>query len=160
VGRGVAVVGAGYAGMAAAVTLAERGIPVTVFEAGPVLGGRARRVISQGHELDNGQHILVGAYSELWRILRTVGVPQDALLRLPLEIRYAKDFSFRALRFPAPFDLLGGLLAAKGVSLGERLGAVRFLTALKRTRFRVLTQRTSLTPLRKFWIAWKTWIAA
>src|SRR5437879_338068 len=134
VGRAVAVVGAGYAGMAAAVTLAERGIPVTVFEAGPVPGGRARRVISQGHELDNGQHILVGAYSELWRILRTVGVPQDAFLRLPLEIRYAKDFSFRALWFPAPFGLLGGLLAAKGVSLGERLGAVRFLTALRRDR--------------------------
>ncbi len=136
-GRGVAVIGAGYAGMAAAVTLAERGIPVTVFEAGPVPGGRARRVISQGHELDNGQHVLVGAYSELWRILRTVGVPQDALLRLPLEIRYARDFSFRALWFPAPFDLLVGLLAAKGVSLGERLGAVRFLAALKRARFRV-----------------------
>ena len=122
--------------MAAAVTLAARGIPVTVFEAGPVLGGRARRVVSQGHELDNGQHILVGAYSELWRILRTVGVPQDAVLRLPLEIRYAKDFSFRALWFPAPFDLLGGLLAVKGVSLGERLGAVRFLAALRRAQFR------------------------
>ena len=26
--------------------------------------------------------------------------------------------------------------------------------------FRVLTQRTSLTPLRKFWIAWKTWLSA
>lgn len=123
--------------MAAAVTLAERGIPVTVFEAVPVPGGRARRVISHGHELDNGQHILVGAYSELWRILRTVGVPQDAVLRLPLEIRYAKDFSFRALRLPAPFDLLGGLLATKGASLGERLGAVRFVMALKRARFRV-----------------------
>src|SRR6266436_9562908 len=123
----VAIVGAGYAGMAAAVTLAERGVPVTVFEAGPVPGGRARRVVSHGHELDNGQHLLVGAYSELWRILRTVGVPQDAFLRLPLEIRYAKGFSFRALRFPAPFDLLGGLLAAKAVSLGERFSAVRFL---------------------------------
>src|SRR5207245_2459970 len=96
VGRRVAVVGAGYAGMAAAVTLAERGIPVTVFEAGPVPGGRARRIVSHDHELDNGQHILVGAYSELWRMLRTVGVPQDTFLRLPLEIRYAKDFSFRA----------------------------------------------------------------
>ncbi|HXM83989.1 MAG TPA: hydroxysqualene dehydroxylase HpnE [Burkholderiales bacterium] len=135
--RGVAVVGAGYAGMAAAVTLAERGIPVTVFEAAPVPGGRARRIVSHGHELDNGQHILVGAYTELWRMLRAVGVPQDAVLRLPLEIRYAKDFSFRALWFPAPFDLLGGLLATKGASLGERLGAVRFVMALKRARFRV-----------------------
>ena len=40
----VAIVGAGYAGMAAAVTLAERGMPVTVFESGAVPGGRARRV--------------------------------------------------------------------------------------------------------------------
>src|SRR5439155_20392750 len=107
-------------------------MPVTLFEAGSVPGGRARRVISQGHELDNGQHSLVGAYSELWRILRTVGVPQDAFLRLPLEIRYAKDFSFCALWFPAPLDLLAGLLAAEGVSLGELFGAVHFLTALKR----------------------------
>src|SRR5205807_9251793 len=88
VGQRVAVVGAGYAGMAAAVTLAARGVPVTVFESGPVPGGRARRVVSQGHELDNGQHILVGAYSELWRILRTVGLLQDAFLRLTLASRY------------------------------------------------------------------------
>ena len=42
--RGLAIVGAGYAGMAAAVTAAARGVPVTVFETGPVPGGRARRV--------------------------------------------------------------------------------------------------------------------
>jgi hydroxysqualene dehydroxylase len=54
VDHGVAIVGAGYAGMAAAVTLAERGVRVTVFESGPLPGGRARRIVSQGHDLDNG----------------------------------------------------------------------------------------------------------
>jgi phytoene synthase len=34
------------------------------------------------------------------------------------------------------------------------------LDEIERDGFRVLTQRTSLTPLRKLWIAWKTWIAA
>jgi len=34
------------------------------------------------------------------------------------------------------------------------------LKEIEREGFRVLTQRTSLTPLRKFWIAWKTWVAA
>src|SRR5207244_11032905 len=87
-------------------------------------------------------------HSDLWRFLRTVAVPQDAVLRLPLEIRYAKDFSFRALWLPAPFDLLGGLLAAKGVPLHERLGAVRFLMALKRTRFRVEPDISFLQLLR------------
>ncbi len=123
--------------MAAAVTLAERGVPVTVFESGPVPGGRARRILSQGTELDNGQHIFVGAYTELFRLMRRVGVPQDAVLRLPLEIRYARGFSFRARWFPAPLGLLAGLLAATGIPFAERLGALRFMRALQKRRFRL-----------------------
>ncbi len=115
--------------MAAAVTLAERGVPVTVFESGPLPGGRARRVVSQGHELDNGQHIFVGAYTELFRLMQLVGVSSDALLRLPLEIRYANGFSFRAG--------LAGLLLARGVPLGEKLGTLGFMAVLRRMNFRV-----------------------
>ena len=136
-GRRVAVVGAGYAGMAAAVTLAERGIPVTVFESGPVAGGRARRVVSQGTELDNGQHILVGAYRELFRLMHIVGVPEGALLRVPLELRYAQSFSLRAVRLPFPLGLLAGLLVARGLPMPERLGAVRFIAALRASGFRL-----------------------
>ncbi|HAN54787.1 MAG TPA: phytoene dehydrogenase, partial [Betaproteobacteria bacterium] len=40
----VAIIGAGYAGMAAAVTLAQHAVSVTVYEASKTLGGRARRV--------------------------------------------------------------------------------------------------------------------
>jgi squalene-associated FAD-dependent desaturase len=119
--------------MAAAVTLAERGVPITVFESGPVPGGRARRVISQGHTLDNGQHIFVGAYSQLFGLMRTVGVPPDALLRVPLEIRYANGFAFRA----APFGRLAGLLLARGVPFTERLGTLRFVATLRRRNWRV-----------------------
>ena len=133
----VAVVGAGYAGMAAAVTLAARNVPVTVFEAGPVLGGRARRIVSQGHEIDNGQHILVGAYAELFRLMRVVGVPADAVLRAPLELRYAGGFALRTLWLPFPLGLLGGLLLARGIPFRERIGAVRFIAALQRTGFRL-----------------------
>jgi len=133
----VAIVGGGYAGMAAGVALAEHGIGVTVFESGPIPGGRARRVVSQGHALDNGQHIFVGAYTELFRLMRTVGVPPDALLRYPLEVRYARDFSLRSLWFPAPFGLLAGLLCARGVSVAERLGALRFMASLRRINFHV-----------------------
>jgi squalene-associated FAD-dependent desaturase len=125
-GRRVAIVGAGYAGMAAAVTLAERNIPVTVFESGPVAGGRARRVVSQGTELDNGQHILVGAYRELFRLM-----PDDAVLRVPLELRYARKFAFRALWLPSPVGLLAGLLLARGLPLRQRLGAVRFIQSVR-----------------------------
>jgi squalene-associated FAD-dependent desaturase len=133
----VAIVGAGYAGMAAAVTLAEQGARATVFESGPVPGGRARRVAAQGHELDNGQHILIGAYSELLRLMRLVGVGDEAFLRVPLELRYADGFSFRALWFPAPFGMLFGLLSTWKLPLSERWGAVRFMMFLQRNSFQI-----------------------
>ncbi|MGH8674024.1 MAG: hydroxysqualene dehydroxylase HpnE, partial [Burkholderiales bacterium] len=133
----VAVVGGGYAGMAAAVTLAAAGVRVVVFEAGPVPGGRARRVRAHGHELDNGQHILIGAYVELLRIMQLVGVPADTVLRIPLELRYADGFALRALWLPAPLGLLGGLLLARRVPLTERIGAVRFMRALAALGYRV-----------------------
>jgi squalene-associated FAD-dependent desaturase len=135
-GRGVAIVGAGYAGMAAAVTLAERGVPVTVYESGQVPGGRARRIVSQGNALDNGQHILVGACSELFRLMRTVGVPGEALLRIPLEIRYTRGFSFRKFWLPAPLGPLMGLLAARGIPPREKLAAVRFMLHMRKAGFR------------------------
>ncbi len=147
-GRRVAVVGAGYAGMAAAVTLAERGVAVTVFESGPVPGGRARRVVTQGTALDNGQHILIGAYSELFRLMQKVGVPQDAVLRLPLELRYADGFHLRVLWLPFPLDLAGGLLLAKGIAFRERVGVVRFMGAMQRARF-LLAQDVSVESLLK-----------
>jgi len=133
----VAVVGGGYAGMAAAVTLCAHGAKVVVHESGPVLGGRARRVQTRGETFDNGQHILVGAYTELLRLMREVGVPSDALLRVPLELRYADGFSLRALYLPAPLGLASGLLLARGLPFGERIGAVRFISAMRRAAFRL-----------------------
>lgn len=135
--RRVAVVGAGYAGMAAAVTLAEKGAKVTVFESGPVPGGRARRVNTGGRELDNGQHILIGAYSELLRLMATVGTPDDAFLRVPLELRYADGFTFRSLWLPAPFGLLTGLLFAWKLPFLDRIGAISFMNKLRTKNYQV-----------------------
>ena len=127
-GQRIAVVGAGYAGMAAAVTLAERGIPVTVFESGPVPGGRARRVTTEGRELDNGQHILIGAYTALLRLMRQVGVHDGALLRLPLDLRYADGFRLRGA---------AGLLFGGRIPFRERVDAILFMLSLKRKAFRL-----------------------
>src|SRR3954471_8542325 len=127
--------------MAAAVSLAERGVRTTVFESGSVPGGRARRVrIStdgQGNELDNGQHILIGAYTEIYRLMQLVGVPSNALLRMPLEIRYAAEFSFRRMWLPEPFGLAGGLLTARGIPFGERIGAAHFMARMRRAQFKL-----------------------
>ena len=85
----VAVAGGGWAGCAAAVELAAGGARVTLVESARSLGGRARGVEVGGKMLDNGQHILLGAYGETLRQLARVGIdPDQALLRLPVQMRY------------------------------------------------------------------------
>lgn len=61
----VAVIGAGWAGCAAAWRLKTQGHQVSVFEASRHIGGRARRIHSPnlGRDTDNGQHIMLGAYA-------------------------------------------------------------------------------------------------
>ncbi|MDR0576346.1 MAG: hydroxysqualene dehydroxylase HpnE [Candidatus Accumulibacter sp.] len=131
-GARVAVVGGGWAGLACAVELSAAGVPVCLFEAAKQLGGRARRVEIGGHALDNGQHILIGAYRETLRVMRLAGAdPERLLLRLPLEIAYPGKFSIRLPRLPAPLHLAAGLLAAAGCAPGEKLAAARFFHALR-----------------------------
>jgi hydroxysqualene dehydroxylase len=133
--RSVAVVGGGWAGCAAAVELARRGHAVTLFEAARVLGGRARRVVAGPALLDNGQHILLGAYQETLRLLKTVGISEpQALLKLPLQMRYppgSGGMDFVAPRLPAPLHLLGALLRAKGLQREDKLSLARFSTTAR-----------------------------
>ena len=139
----VAVVGAGWAGLAAAVTLAERGVRVTVFEASRSLGGRARRVSIDGVDLDNGQHVLIGAYRECLRLMRLVGAdPDRLLLRIPLELCFADGFHLRAARLPYPVNLGAALLGAKGLSFAEAMSATRFMATLRLRNFRVDPDRS------------------
>src|SRR5258705_13690648 len=111
----VAIVGGGYAGMAAAVTLAEQRIPVTVFEAARELGGRARRVDYRDVALDNGLHILICAYTETLRLIELVNPAHaQALLRKPPEWTVHGEVHLRAPRLPAPLHLFVGLVRACG----------------------------------------------
>lgn len=133
----VAIIGGGYAGMAAAVMLANAGVPVTVYEAASQLGGRARRVVVNGVALDNGLHILLGAYTETLRLVREVGTASAALWRLPLQWNVHRCFRLKAAHLPAPLHLAGALLTARGASLRERLCAARFLSAMRKQGFRL-----------------------
>jgi len=135
-GHRIAIIGAGWAGLTAAVALTERGLPVTVFEAARSVGGRARRVTLNDVDLDNGQHILIGAYRETLRIMRRVGAdPRRLLLRRPLDLKVEPGFHLRAPRLPAPLHLAVALATARGMRWRERSGAIRFMRALKRMKF-------------------------
>ena len=128
----VAIIGAGYAGMACAAELAAAGISVDVFEASRTLGGRARGVEIGGITVDNGAHILVGAYRETLRLMRLVGADPEALLtRHPLRLEYPGEFRLSAPRLPAPLHLAWGLLAARGLPFKEKPAAIRFMRAIR-----------------------------
>ena len=131
----VAVIGAGWAGCAAAVELTRAGAQVTLYEAARTAGGRARRIDYQGNTLDNGQHILLGAYRDSLRMMRMVGLqPSQLLLRLPLQMRYPNSengMDLLAPRLPAPLHLALGVLRAKGLSLADKLSLARFASAAR-----------------------------
>jgi len=135
----VAVVGGGWAGCAAAVELVHKGAQVTVFEAARSLGGRARGVEVQGKMLDNGQHILLGAYKDSIKLMKRVGVdPRAALLRLPLQMRYpagSGGMDFVAPRLPAPWHMAVALLRAKGLAREDKLALARFTTSARWMRW-------------------------
>ena len=132
----VGIVGSGYAGMAAAVTLAEHGIPVTVYESAKQLGGRARGLDYNGTRLDNGQHVLLGCYRHTLELIEQVGgSPADDFLRLPLQLTIHNRFELKAPALPAPLHTLAGLLTARGLPFSQRLAAARFMQTMRRIKF-------------------------
>jgi len=147
----VAVIGAGCAGLAAAARLAEHGVPVTLFEASPHLGGRARGVSWKTLSLDNGQHILLGAYNETLRLLQLAGRnPEDVFLRMPLRLHMHGELKLNACPIlPAPLHILAGLLLAQGLSIGERFAAIRFMAWMKLKGFRLEEDETLCTLLQR-----------
>ena len=134
----LAVIGAGYAGLAAAVELAAAGHQVDVFEASRTLGGRARAAQIDGFDVDNGQHILVGAYTETLRLMHAVGADPDVLLRrTPLRFEFPGEFLMSAPRLPAPLHSAFALLLARGLGWGEKWAAIRLMRSLQACRFRI-----------------------
>ena len=136
----VAVIGAGWAGCAAAVEATRLGHQVTVFEASRIPGGRARRVDvahdGQTLALDNGQHILIGAYSETLKLMADVGVDTStALHRMPLTMQFPDGSGLKLPNLPAPLDALLGILRAKGWSWADKLSLLKTATLWQLRKF-------------------------
>lgn len=83
----ILVIGGGWSGLSAAVRLSQQGHAIQLLESAKQLGGRARSVNWQGMEVDNGQHLMIGAYQRTLSLLKTLGTEeQDLFLRLPLKM--------------------------------------------------------------------------
>ncbi len=135
----VAVIGAGWAGLAAAWRLLQTGFSPTLFEAAHEAGGRARRTPADGFAgpLDNGQHLLSGAYTQTLALLGELGLAEaDVLQRQRLDLRRIDGrFRLHAPALPAPLHLALALLGAQGLSWASRWAAIRLMRHLERCRF-------------------------
>jgi squalene-associated FAD-dependent desaturase len=126
----VAIIGGGFAGLAAGVELAARGFTVVLFEARPRLGGRAYsfRDDETGEVVDNGQHALMGCYRDTLAFLDRIGAThklarqRNLCVQMVHPTRGAGAIACAAL--PSPLHLLSGILRYPFLTRGERLRAL------------------------------------
>ena len=109
------VVGGGWAGLGAAIHATDMGHQVTVLEASRHWGGRARSLDmhDNGHPLDNGQHILIGAYTTALSLMERLGLDlQDVFYRQPLDLRFADGSGLHVPHWAQGLGASLGLVAA------------------------------------------------
>lgn len=125
------VVGAGFAGIAAATALAERGARVLVLETRQRPGGRAFSWSDPktGEIRDNGQHVLGAFYAETFRLLARLGTVDalecDPTFRLRVWERSQGEYEFRCPSLPAPWHWAAAIATCSGWSLTSRAAALR-----------------------------------
>lgn len=138
----LAVVGGGWAGLAAAVEAVRAGHRVTLFEAARTLGGRARSMPvpmpgGATETLDNGQHILIGAYRHCLSLMQEVGVsPEQVLKATPLALRDPRGLGIALPAWPAPLDAAWGIATARGWSWADKRSLARAAWGWHRQGFR------------------------
>jgi squalene-associated FAD-dependent desaturase len=148
VAKSVAVVGAGWAGLACAVALVDVGCQVTVFEASKAPGGRARSVAGDDAlgTVDNGQHVLIGPYRETFALMDRIGVDRRRVLRrLPLALRGTDGLQLNVPAWPLGLGSLVGLLGSHGLGPGGRRALLRVARSVPATL--AATDRTVATWL-------------
>jgi squalene-associated FAD-dependent desaturase len=136
----VIVIGAGFAGLSAAVRLTRRGARVLVLEARSRLGGRATAFADRdtGELVDNGQHILMGCYTETLAFLRDIGAQDNVRLDPQLAVtmidRAGRRTRLSCPALPAPLHLVAGILEWEALSWRDRLSVLGMATPLKNAR--------------------------
>jgi squalene-associated FAD-dependent desaturase len=161
-GARVAVVGAGLAGLAAAVALREAGCRVELFERGRLLGGRAASFVVDGEEVDNGQHVFLGCCTEFVDLATRLGLAAALRLQPRFEARvFAAGrpvATLRAAALPAPWHLAAGFLGYGALGWADRLRVALAVRALARatTDQRPLAEwlrlrETSAASVAAFW---------
>lgn len=163
----VLIIGGGFAGLSAAVHLSSHGYSVKVFESSPKLGGRAYsfRDTVTGDIIDNGQHIMMGCYTETLAFLKTIDSIQNISIQKKLKViftdKHKGNLSLAAIKTVYPLDLLLGILNYRALSLRERIGVLKLYTRLIFTSGKklnslsvkewLINEGQSINSIKSFW---------
>ena len=137
----VVVIGAGFAGLSAAVRVAHEGGRVLLLEARARLGGRATAFPDRdtGELVDNGQHVLLGCYRETFAFLRDINAADNVTLQRQLAVamidRGGRRSRLICPSLPSPLDVIAGVFEWDALSWRDRfsiLGMVKPLTIARR----------------------------
>lgn len=146
------VAGAGFAGLSAAVRLASRGARVLVLEARARLGGRATAFTDRdtGELVDNGQHALMGCYTETFAFLRTIGAGDSVRRQPELAVTtIERDGTVSRLRCPSlppPLHLVAGVFGWPALGWTDRLAVLRMAGPLRRAQAELKKGKASVAP--------------
>jgi zeta-carotene desaturase len=122
----VAIVGAGLAGLATAVDLADAGCEIEIFESRPFVGGKVGSwVDGDGNHLEMGLHVFFGCYYQLFDLMKKVGVLENLRLKEHTHTFINKGGQTGALDFRfftgAPFNGLKAFFTTSQLSLQDKL---------------------------------------
>jgi hydroxysqualene dehydroxylase len=136
----VVVVGAGFAGLSAAVRLTRGGARVLVVEKRVRLGGRATAFPDRetGELVDNGQHVLLGCYTDTFAFLEEIGAAGNVRIEPQLSVtmidRAGRRSRLVCPALPSPLHLVGGVLDWDALGWSDRLSVLRMATPLRLAR--------------------------
>lgn len=127
----IIILGGGWAGIAAAITAVRNGAAVTLVEARPYLGGRARSFMHRDTRtvIDNGQHVMIGAYSAADSVLKTLGTDTILDKQTSITVAFVGQQGSQSVlntgRLPGRAGLVTGILGIRHLGLTSKLAILK-----------------------------------
>lgn len=134
------IAGGGLAGIAAAIFLDELGYQVTLVEQRPILGGRTHSFQDRktGLTIDNGQHLIAGAYHETIQLLEKIGAKHHIEMQIPTRVPIAdqnfKKNIFKLSTLYPPLNLAWAFLQFGGLKIKDKFSLIKLSQELKKIK--------------------------
>ena len=152
----IAIIGAGISGIAAAMELLDNNVVIDIFEAKNTVGGRIAGIKDNltGEQIDNGKHLMVGAYTNFFELLKKLGTEQNLYFQKYFRVNFiskTNSFEFKNGNFGKLSQLIS-LLNLPDLTLKEKQLSLKFIDQVQKNNINFIN-KTALEILREFKIS-------